>query len=60
MAVPKRKKSKMQIRQRKSAKKATAAQVKGCPECGAPQQAHRACPSCGTSRGRQVTSVEVE
>jgi large subunit ribosomal protein L32 len=59
MAVPKRKKSKMRVRQRKAHHKAVAAQVKACPNCGAPQQSHRVCPSCGTYKGRQVVSVTV-
>ena len=29
-----------------------------CPACGAPIQTHRACPSCGTYRGRKVLSVD--
>lgn len=60
MAVPKRKKSKMRIRQRKANIKAEVAQVKACPQCGAPQQSHRVCPSCGQYRGRQVLTIEVE
>ena len=60
MAVPKRKTSKSRIRTRKHANdKASVAMVKACPECGAPQQSHRACPSCGYYRGRQVVTVEV-
>ncbi|MEI8242304.1 MAG: 50S ribosomal protein L32 [bacterium] len=59
MAVPKRKKSKMRIRQRKAHHKFEPAQVKACPSCGAPQQSHRVCPSCGQYRGRQVVTVQV-
>ena len=58
MAVPKRKKSKMRIRQRKGQVKAIVAQVQACPNCGAAQQAHRVCPSCGMYKGRQVLTVE--
>ena len=29
-----------------------------CPQCGAAQQSHRACPSCGFYGGRQVVTVE--
>ena len=60
MAVPKRKKSKMRIRQRKAHLKFEPAMVKACPNCGAPQQSHRVCPSCGQYRGRQVVTVAVE
>jgi large subunit ribosomal protein L32 len=60
MAVPKRKKSKMRVRQRKAHVKARIAQVKPCPKCGAPQQSHRVCPSCGCYRGRQLLTVKSE
>jgi len=58
MAVPKRKKSKMRIRQRKGQIKAELAQVQSCPNCQAPQRAHRVCAACGMYRGRQVLTVE--
>ena len=58
MAVPKRKKSKMRVRQRKAHIKAEVAQASACANCGAPQRAHRVCPSCGFYRGRQVLTVK--
>jgi len=58
MAVPKRKKSKMRIRQRKGQIKAELAQVQSCLSCGEAQRAHRVCPSCGMYRGRQVLTIE--
>ncbi len=58
MAVPKRKKSKMRVRQRKGHIKAEVAQVQACPNCGAAQQSHRVCPACGMYRGRKVLTVE--
>ncbi len=60
MAVPKRKKSKMRVRQRKGQIKAVVAQVSPCPQCGEPQQAHRVCPACGYYRGKQVLTVKSE
>ena len=60
MADPKRKKSKMRIRQRKAHIKAAVAQVKACPNCGAAQQSHHVCPSCGQYNGRQVVTITVE
>jgi large subunit ribosomal protein L32 len=60
MAVPKRKKSKMRIRQRKAHHKFEPAMVTGCANCGAPQQSHRVCPSCGQYHGRQVVTVAAE
>jgi len=60
MAVPKRRKSKSKIRMRRSALKARIPTAKACPECGAPQQPHRVCPSCGYYKGRQVVTVETD
>ena len=31
-----------------------------CPNCGAPMIPHRACPSCGEYKGRQVIEIEEE
>jgi large subunit ribosomal protein L32 len=60
MAVPKTKKSKMRKRMRIAhTMKANLSQVKPCPNCGAPHRSHRACPSCGHYRGRQVLGIEV-
>lgn len=56
MAVPKRKKSKMRVRQRRAHIKAPVAEVATC-ECGALHQSHRACQSCGKYNGRQVLGV---
>ena len=58
MAVPKRKTSKQKCRSRKASHATTIRAAKACPECGAPQQPHRVCPSCGQYRGRQVLTVE--
>ena len=57
MAVPKRKKSKMRVRQRRAQIKATVPGTVKC-ECGATRLAHRACPECGKYDGRQVLDVE--
>ncbi|MDY5955440.1 MAG: 50S ribosomal protein L32 [Kiritimatiellia bacterium] len=59
MAVPKRKKSKMRVRQRRAhTLTATVPEVGVCPACGAPVQSHRACPSCGMYRGRKVLTAQ--
>jgi len=31
-----------------------------CPQCNEPKLPHHACPSCGSYKGREVTSVEKE
>lgn len=60
MALPKRKTSKARVRTRKASHKKSYTSVKTCPNCGAPQQPHRVCRSCGYYRGRQVRTVEAE
>lgn len=62
MAVPKRRKSRSRIKQRHGAgshKRPTPSRAT-CPQCSAPRQPHRVCPSCGYYRGRQVVSVTAE
>ena len=60
MAVPKRKTtpSKRDMR-RAQAEKLTPAQYVNCSNCGDVTIPHRACPSCGFYKGRQVISVNV-
>ena len=48
----------MRIRQRKGHIKAELAQVQACPNCGASQQTHRVCKSCGMYNGRKVLTIE--
>ena len=60
MAVPKRKKSKMRVRQRKAHIKADVPQTGKCPNCGAAKRAHRACPECGFYDGRKVIDVKAD
>ena len=58
MASPKNKKSKMRKRQRVGQlEKPILAQISVCSECGAARRAHRACPKCGTYKGRKVVAA---
>lgn len=58
MAVPKKRKSKMKTRSRKSANmKLTVPGFQECPNCGDAKQTHRVCPTCGTYREEQVLEV---
>jgi large subunit ribosomal protein L32 len=58
MGVPKRKKSKMKVRQQRAANRYRGVQATNCTVCGAPARPHRVCPSCGNYKGRQVITVE--
>ncbi|HKX74387.1 MAG TPA: 50S ribosomal protein L32 [Acidimicrobiia bacterium] len=58
MAVPKKKMSRMRTRHRRSAWKAAKPAMSVCPRCNAQKLPHRACPNCGTYRGREVLETE--
>ncbi|BDT88328.1 50S ribosomal protein L32 [Nocardia cyriacigeorgica] len=59
MAVPKRRMSRSNTRSRRSQWKAAAPTLVTCSNraCGEKTLPHIACPSCGTYKGRQVTSA---
>ncbi|MFO7768582.1 MAG: 50S ribosomal protein L32 [bacterium] len=54
MAVPKRKSSVSRKNKRRSHHALKPANLSTCDHCGQPKLSHRACPSCGYYRGRQV------
>ncbi len=58
MAVPKRRKSKSRRDQRRSHDALALPGRSRCPQCGDPKPPHRACPNCGTYRGREVIESE--
>ena len=61
MAVPKRRTSRMKRDQRRAQHdKITAPTVIPCPNCGDVMLPHRACPSCGHYKGRQVAKGSAE
>ena len=57
MAVPKRKSSRMQRRQRKAANRYKGVQATFCPNCNAPVVPHRVCTACGQYDGKQIIAV---
>jgi large subunit ribosomal protein L32 len=58
MAVPKGKVSKARRDKRRGSNwKMTVPGLSKCPKCGAMVLSHRACPVCGTYKGREVVSV---
>ena len=50
--------SKMRLRTRKAANRFHAAKLSKCGQCGSSIPSHRACPSCGYYKGRQVLTIE--
>jgi len=58
MAVPKRKTSKAKRDKRRSHDSLKNPGLSACPECGAPRQPHRVCPSCGSYKGRTVIETD--
>ncbi len=49
--------SKMRLRTRKAANRWHAPVLGRCSQCSSAVQPHRACPSCGYYRGRQVLTI---
>ena len=58
MAVPKRKTSKSKRDKRRTHQKLKAPNLSTCPQCGEAKLPHRACPSCGSYKGRTVIETE--
>jgi len=50
--------SRSNTRSRRANWKATPVALSTCPECSAPKQSHKACPSCGTYNGRHYVAAE--
>ncbi|RMH49772.1 MAG: 50S ribosomal protein L32 [Zetaproteobacteria bacterium] len=59
MAVPKRKTSKSRRNMRRSHDGLKRAGMTRCPECDEVMHPHRACPTCGSYRGREVIATSV-
>lgn len=58
--LPKRKLSKGRRNRRRSHDALHPMKVVECPQCHKPHLPHRACPECGTYRGRTVIAMEEE
>lgn len=58
MAVPKKKTSKSKRDMRRAHDFLTAPGISTCPQCQEPKQPHRACPSCGSYKGKDVVGTE--
>ncbi len=60
MGLPKRRVSKARRDKRRTGKRLAAPSLTTCAECGEPALPHRACPNCGSYKGRTVAAVEKE
>lgn len=60
MPVPKRKTSQSKRDKRRAQQKLNVETASICPQCKSPKLPHRACPTCGTYKGREVVPTEVE
>lgn len=58
MAVPFRRVGKTRKRKRRTHYKIALTGIGTCPECGNVVKSHRACPKCGTYKGKTVINVE--
>ncbi len=58
MAVPKKKTSKSKRDMRRAHDSIVSPGLSVCPQCKETKLPHRACPSCGTYKGKDVTSGE--
>jgi large subunit ribosomal protein L32 len=58
MAVQQRKKSKSKRDKRRTHQKLATPGLATCPECGEATLPHRACPNCGSYKGRKVIESE--
>jgi large subunit ribosomal protein L32 len=57
MAVPKKKTSKSRKNMRRAHDFLTTQSVSSCPQCKSPKLPHRACPTCGTYKGKEVIDL---
>lgn len=57
MAVPKKKTSKSRKNMRRAHDFLTSQSVSTCPQCKSPKLPHRACPTCGTYKGKEVIDL---
>ncbi|MGB4599938.1 MAG: 50S ribosomal protein L32 [Trichlorobacter sp.] len=57
MAVPKKKTSKSRKNMRRAHDFLTPPSLSVCPACKSAKMPHRACPSCGTYKGKEVAGA---
>lgn len=60
MPVPKKKTSQARRDKRRAQQKLSVETASICPQCKSPKLPHRACPKCGTYKGREVIVLEAD
>jgi large subunit ribosomal protein L32 len=55
--LPKKKISTSRKKRRRAHIDVSVPNLVACPQCRSPRVAHRACPTCGTYRGREILAV---
>jgi large subunit ribosomal protein L32 len=60
MPVPKKKTSSARRDKRRATHKLQVTTGSVCPQCKSPKLPHRACPNCGTYKGREIIPLEAE
>ena len=58
--LPKKKTSTARKKTRRHHLRTTLPHLVSCPQCRSPKLSHRACPTCGTYRGRDILAVGSE
>ena len=58
MAVPKKKTSKSKRDMRRAHDALQTPSLSVCPQCKEPKQSHRACPACGSYKGKEVLPTD--
>ncbi|MCK4553799.1 50S ribosomal protein L32 [Candidatus Parcubacteria bacterium] len=58
MSVPKKRRTKSSVGQRRSHHSLSSKKSAKCPKCGKAIQAHRACSFCGYYKGREVIKIK--
>ena len=59
-ALPKKKRTKSRIGNRRVAYRMSVPQIGACPQCHSPRRPHRVCNTCGYYNGREVIVKEEE
>jgi len=60
MSVPKKRRTKSSVGQRRSHHSLKSQKLAKCPKCGKAIQAHRACSFCGFYKGKEAIKIKIK